>query len=628
MNMRRAKSLIVLVGALLVGVTVATQFAAHRLGGRNLGPHVTLAGNALYPPWQLFVWQTKWGAARPAVFRAARAIIAAHGVGGVLLVAVLHARSPVVRPIGAGQWATLRSVRRAGLLSGVGTVVGRFCGRLLTYAGPEHQLVVGASRSGKGVGHVIPTLLSWPESAVVHDIKGELWEVTAGFRSRFSHCLFFNPTRLDSARYNPLLEARKGQNEIRDVQNIAEMLVNPDGSKEQLDVWDQHASQLLVALILHVLYTEPDGRKHLGVVRERLLDLRNTFRDMIELPHRHSPTNGLPEPHPEVARVAKELMQQAPRFAAGVRATAAGYLALFADEIVCRNVAVSDFAVADLVCGGHPVTLYIQPPPSDLPRLRPLTRLLFNQIWRALLENLDTDNRGRPKRYRLLAELDELATMGRMEFFSVNLRQMAGYGVKAHMVVQSFNDLIERYGPHQSIIDNCHVIAVFACADTVTQQRISQMAGVAVEYRNSYGHRRLPWIAPDSVQQGEQVRPLLQPGDVRSLPSDEQLVFVTGHPPIRARKVRYYAERAFKRRVLPPPDQSAAIDTPRAGETHPSHGVPHDWLGERAKGERIPSDEILDSSQLDDEEWMPPGTVGFTEQPSPEAAGPQDHYAL
>ena len=626
---RRYVTTLVFVSALmLIGAAIATQMTASRLPGRALGPHMNVAGKRLYLPWAFFIWQFKWADDAPTVFRKGRAILAAHAATAVIFALGMKGRAPIVRPIGVDQWATLRDAKRAGLRDGGGTVLGRYLGRLLTYAGPEHQLVVGASRSGKGVGHVIPTLLNWPQSALVYDIKGELWQTTAGFRSRFSHCLYFNPTRLDGARYNPLLEVRRGPNEIRDVQNIAEILVNPDGSKEQLDVWDQHASQLLVAVILHALYTEPDDRKHLGVVRERLLDLDNTLRDMIEIPHRLHPVTGLPEPHPEVVRVAQEMLAQAPKFAAGVRATAAGYLALFADEIVVRNVAVSDFAIGDLVCAAHPVTLYLQPPPSDVPRLRPLMRLVLNQICRALLEHLDADNRERPKRYQLLMELDEFATLGRLAFFATNLRQMAGYGLTAHLIVQSFNDLMERYGAYQPIIDNCHVITVFACADTTTQQRVSQMTGVAVEYRRSYSHRRLMSFAPDSVQQGEQIRPLLQPGDIRSLPNSDQLIFVTGYPPLRARKIRYYDDRTFKRRVLPPPDPTAGVDTPCVSDWHPATGVPNDWRGIRASGERIPSSAIFDRSQLDDEEWMPPGANDRTE-PMPSAhALNKDHYAL
>ena len=112
-------------------------------------------------------------------------------------------------------------------------------------------------------------------------MKNELWDITAGMRSRRGYCLFFNPTRPDSARFNPLFEIRKGDNEVRDAQNIVEMLVNPTGAKHTMDIWDQQASQFLVALILHVLYAEPDQFKNLATVRARLLDFKRTAVAMI-----------------------------------------------------------------------------------------------------------------------------------------------------------------------------------------------------------------------------------------------------------------------------------------------------------------------------------------------------------
>ena len=102
------------------------------------------------------------------------------------------------------------------------------------------------TRSGKGVGLVVPTLLSWTQSVVIHDIKGENRQLTAGWRSRFSHCLLFNPTDPRSARYNPLLEVRKGPDEVRDVQNIADILVDPEGALERRSHWEKTSHSLLV----------------------------------------------------------------------------------------------------------------------------------------------------------------------------------------------------------------------------------------------------------------------------------------------------------------------------------------------------------------------------------------------
>ncbi|STU93942.1 conjugal transfer protein [Klebsiella pneumoniae] len=136
-------------------------------------------------------------------------------------------QSKLVTTYGSARWANADDVRQAGLIQSAGVFLGQLDGQYLRHEGPEHVLTFAPTRSGKGVGLVVPTLLSWPASAVIHDIKGENWQITAGWRSRFSHCLLFNPTDAKSAAYNPLLEVRRGAHEVRDVQNIADILVDP-----------------------------------------------------------------------------------------------------------------------------------------------------------------------------------------------------------------------------------------------------------------------------------------------------------------------------------------------------------------------------------------------------------------
>src|SRR3546814_8371926 len=125
------------------------------------------------------------------------------------------------------------------LFRSAGVCLGRLEGQYLRHDGPEHIMAFAPTRSGKCVGLVVPTLLSWTGSAVIHDIKGENWQLTACWRARFSNALMFNPTDLTSARYNPLLEVRRGPNEVRDVQNIADILVDPEGALEKRGHWEK-----------------------------------------------------------------------------------------------------------------------------------------------------------------------------------------------------------------------------------------------------------------------------------------------------------------------------------------------------------------------------------------------------
>ncbi|HMO44315.1 MAG TPA: type IV secretory system conjugative DNA transfer family protein, partial [Phenylobacterium sp.] len=140
----------------------------------------------------------------------------------------------------------------------------------------------------------MPSLLSWTDSALVHDPKGELWRVTAGWRSRFSHVLRFDPRNPQSARWNPLAEIRPGPGELAQVQRLVAILSDPGGVRDDEAIWDKSASEILEAVILHVLYTAPDGDKTLVKVRQLLADLDTAADVMLKTLHRPG-ADGKPE---------------------------------------------------------------------------------------------------------------------------------------------------------------------------------------------------------------------------------------------------------------------------------------------------------------------------------------------
>jgi len=401
------------------------------------------------------------------------------------------------------------------------------------------------------VGLVVPTLLSWPASAVIHDIKGENWNLTAGWRSRFSHCLLFNPTDPKSAAYNPLLEVRRGAHEVRDVQNIADILVDPEGALERRNHWEKTSHALLVGAILHVLYAGED--KTLRGVANFLSDPACPFEVTL---HRMMTTHHLGEaPHPVVASAAREVLNKSDNERSGVLSTAMSFLGLYRDPTVAEVTSRCDWRIADLIAAEHPVSLYLVVPPSDINRTKPLIRLILNQIGRRLTESLDGSD-GVERRHKLLLMLDEFPALGRLDFFESALAFMAGYGLRAFLISQSLNQIDKAYGQNHSILDNCHVRVTFATNDERTAKRISETLGTATELRaqrNYAGHRLAPWLGHLMVSRQETARPLLTPGEVMQLPSDEAVVMVSGHPPIKAQKLRYYADANFKRRVLPPP---------------------------------------------------------------------------
>jgi type IV secretion system protein VirD4 len=579
------RQILVVLVSTLAGIWTATQWAASSLAYQpELGrPWFGLFGTPIYYPWSVFPWWFSFDAYAPVVFDEAGAIAAGGGLlgcGAAILGSIWRARqSSYVTTYGSARWATRNDVAAAGLFGNTGVALGRIGRRYLRHDGPEHVMAFAPTRSGKGVGLVVPTLLSWTGSTVVHDIKGENWELTAGWRARFSHCLLFNPTDARSARYNPLLEVRRGVDEVRDVQNIADILVDPEGALERRNHWEKTSHSLLVGAILHVLYAEEE--KSLARVATFLSDPQRPFAATLRrmMTANHLGSEDEPVVHPVVASAARELLNKSENERSGVLSTAMSFLGLYRDPTVAAVTSRSDWGIADLVKAPHPVSLYLVVPPSDISRTKPLIRLILNQIGRRLTEKLHVTGSGdtRTKRHRLLMMLDEFPALGRLDFFETSLAFLAGYGVRAFLIAQSLNQIEKAYGEHNAILDNCHVRIAFATNDERTAKRISDALGTATEQRamrNYAGHRLAPWLAHVMVSRQETARALLTPGEVMQLATTDELILVSGQPPIRAKKLRYFEDAAFTARVLPAP----TLNDTRYPDLPPKR--PDDWAGQ------------------------------------------------
>jgi type IV secretion system protein VirD4 len=559
---------IVVVAAIVLATTwSATQWTAWRLAYQpQLGEPWTHIGSlSLYPPPAFFWWWFSYDAYAPGIFVEGAFIAASGGFASVavaIAMSVWRAREARdAQTYGSARWATPKEIGAARLLNPDGVVLGRLDQKYLRHDGPEHVLCFAPTRSGKGVGLVVPTLLTWPGSCIVHDIKGENWQLTAGWRASFGRVLLFDPTNPESSAYNPLLEVRRGDSEVRDVQNIADILVDPEGALERRNHWEKTSHALLVGAILHVLYAEPD--KTLAGVANFLSDpkrtIEATLRAMMTMLHLGD------RPHPVVASAARELLNKSENERSGVLSTAMSFLGLYRDPVVAKVTARCTWRINDLVEGSRPATLYLVVPPSDISRTKPLIRLILNQIGRRLTEDLQA----KAKRRRLLLMLDEFPALGRLDFFESALAFMAGYGLKSFLIAQSLNQIEKAYGQNNSILDNCHVRVAFATNDERTAKRVSDALGVATELRamkNYAGHRLSPWLGHLMVSRQETARPLLTAGEVMQLPPSDEVVLLSGTPPIRARKARYFEDRRLTERVRPPPNREAM--NPESREKH------------------------------------------------------------
>lgn len=563
--------------AAVAGTIISTQWVAALLDYHPaLGtPLFVINEIPVYMP-KFFYWWYHFGTEAPHEFeRASFAAIAATFSSLILLIIYRATESKILSSHGTAVWADAQDLADSGLLENKGVVLGLTKdGRYLRHDGPEHILLAAPTRSGKGVGVIIPTLLTWPGSVLCVDIKGENWGVTAGYRQQLNNKVIkFDPTISDgsSARYNPLEEIRlRTVNEVRDVQNIADMLVDPQGTGE-LDHWAKTAHALLVGIILHLKYTQQHATLSdvvtflsdpVKTVGEKLLDIMST---------KHAPGQLFKEIygvdtqlHPVAAQAAREMTNKAEEERSGVVSTAVALLGLYRDPVVALNTSLSDFTIDDLMNNERPVSLYLVVPPSDISRTRPLVRMLLNQILRKLTETLKFKD-GKPViqyKHRLLLVLDEFPALGRLDTFEAALSFIAGYGLKSLTVIQSLNQLSKTYTQHNSIIDNHHIRIVFTPNEPNTADFISKMLGQKtelVENRTLSGGRFSLWFNHVTVATQETSRPLMTPGEVSQLPKDEEIIFIAGVPPILARKLFYPGDLNFTRRLKEAPDRSDVI---------------------------------------------------------------------
>ena len=557
----------------------AARFAYQHALGSPLLPHV-------YAPWDGLLWAIKFRqVADPRVQAVLLLFWRIAGIGGafaLLLALIIGARwagkaQRRTDAHGSAHWASPAEVHKTGLLAADGVYVGAWrdrsgTTRYLRDDGPAHVLAFAPTRSGKGVGLVLPTLLSWPHSAVVHDIKGENYALTAGWRASElgGRVVRFEASAVNgSARFNPLLEVRlRTPFEVQDVQNIVAMLCDPDGKgAEGPDAhWIVSASSMLAGIVLHVLYAEQD-RSLAGVAAllssSRFASTEQLFEYMLNTPHDPDLacgwTNAQGRPtvtHPVVAMAARDMLNKDPKEAASVLSTAIRFMTLFRDPIVATNTSASDFTVRDLMHDELPVSLYLVVPPSDMDRLKPLTRLVLSQILRTLTAEMSFEG-GRSVanyKHRLLLMIDELPSLGRLDVLQTALAYMAGYGIKAYLITQDVAQLQAAYGgPNSSetIVANCHIQVAYAPNKIETMEMLSTLAGQATvrTEQRTYSGGRFGFRGGVQVSYTESERPLLTPDEARRLPPDDALVFVAGHAPIYGCKIKYYEDATFSERA-------------------------------------------------------------------------------
>ena len=577
---------------LISSLAAATQYFAYVFQYLStLGPH----WNHLYAPWKILEWSKQWLDRYANEFSMAGSVAMMTASLGLILLMALrkHLLGAVTSHLhGSARWAEKKDIQAAGLLphtrswlnalrgqgesllNTTGVYVGAWVDKrgrqqYLRHSGPEHVLCYAPTRSGKGVGLIVPTLLSWGESAVITDMKGELWELTAGWRKQHAgnRVLRFEPASINGgAHWNPLEEIRLGSEfEVSDVQNLATLIVDPDGRGLETH-WQKSAQALLVGLILHALYqARSSGRLTPALFDLDFLlsdpnrDIAELWMEMLTSPPSAGSNCGI------VNASGRDMMDRPKEEGGSILSTVKSYLSLYRDPVVHANTANSHFRIVDLMHHADPVSLYIVTRPADKARLRPLVRIMINMIVRLLADRIVFEG-GRPKpiyKHRLLMMLDEFPGLGKFEILQESLAFLAGYGIKCYLVCQDINQLKSSrsgYGQDESITSNCHIQAAFPPNRVETAEHLSKLTGQTTIVKeqmtkgSKHTSRTLQEVQRSLLTVDECLR---MPGPVKGLKdgyevierAGDMIIYVAGFPAIYGRQPLYFQDAIFQKRA-------------------------------------------------------------------------------
>jgi len=507
---------------------------------------------------------------------------------------------------GSAKWARYDDIKNMGYMNGEGVYIGGWYDNkkkkqyYLRENGPIHILVFAPTRSGKGVGLILPTLLSWPHSSVVLDIKGENFALTSGYLAGKGHkTLRFDPSDAEgaSAAFNPLEEVRiDSAVAIPDVQQIASMVMDPQG-KGLDDYWSKAAFGFFGGALLHCLIKTRYEKKRSAtlydvavMLEDPMRPVADVFKEMLEMEHDEMMAEMFPhilrtveikdengtvvETHTEnefgkaahvfIASAAQGMLSKADNERSGVVNTATANLALYKDPVVSMNTSRCDFRLNDLMNFETPVNLYLVISPADVDRLRPLLRIFVSQMLGRFTERMEFED-GASKagyKHRLLLLLDEFTSLGKLSIVERAIAYMAGYGVKGYFIVQDTKQLNQAYGPDNALMANCHVRIAYAPNLPETAEYLSKMIGTTtvVDQKVSISKGGGKGGASRSTSVSETSRALLTPDECLRLPGiskddsgqtipGDMLIITAGNPPIYGRQILYFLDPTFSKRA-------------------------------------------------------------------------------
>ncbi|WP_428418645.1 type IV secretory system conjugative DNA transfer family protein [Methylibium sp.] len=488
--------------------------------------------------------------------------IGVSGIGLLILlpVGLVAAARPRRALHGDARFASPAEIDRAGLTGSdgqPGILIGRHRGRFLSLPGQLSVMLSAPTRSGKGVGVVIPNLLNWPDSVVVLDIKGENYDITAGYRAAHGQAVYaFSPFDEDarSHRWNPLTAVRSSPlHRVGDLLTIGQVFFPNDGGGTSSEAFfNDQARNLFLGLGLVLLET-PSLPRTIGEMLRQSSGKGRSLKDHLSglITQRREEGNPLSD---ECADALQRLLSNSENTLSSVVATFNAPLTIFADAVVDAATSADDFKLDDV--RRRRMSVYVRIPPNRLANARPLLNLFFSQLVSLNTQHLPEQD---PTLIvQCLLVNDEFTAMGRVGVITTAAAFLAGYNLRLLTVVQAMSQLDAVYGDKEArtFATNHGLQILYAPREQRDADEYSAMLGHFTERATSRGRSRSfsgHGSSTISRNESEQRRALLLPQEFKELGSERLVVIFENCKPILGEKIRYYREKAFSSRLMPAP---------------------------------------------------------------------------
>ncbi len=436
------------------------------------------------------------------------------------------------------------SAKRTRLGDACRIVLGMFEGMIVRHKNPGHVFVIAPTGSGKTTCTVIPTLLEWPGSAIIHDPKEEIWETTGGWRGQQGQAYRLHPLSEETHCYDPVANIRWGTPyEIRDVQIFGDILTDPDGTAGREEArrggssahFRQIGTDLANGLIV---YGYKSGE---ATTLPALYKLTNHYEwealllGMGSLEHLE---------HPIIQRAVTVGRETKDRELSGVVNNMRRAFRLFADPMLEPMLSSSDFTATDLK--KSPTSVYLSIPFPDQQRLLPLTRLITRQLIEACIarEHLNTD--GIP----VLGMIDELPALGYFPIIKRLLSYGRGYGITLCLITPSIAEL----GDEQEVrgyIESSKYQVIYTPNDPAIARFFSAKIGNLLRPKVRTSVSREPFSVlwdRKTTSHDEVDLPLSSPTDITYMGKEAVLLMYEHGYPALLKKHPYYQDVIWKSR--------------------------------------------------------------------------------